>query len=145
MKRRRGVTFVEVLVTLVIVGLAVLPMFTVSSTSEKQTVQAAYLLMAHSHLKKVIENFESSLIASEFTLEEKTIGPTMREVSWSGWKIQVEETLVLSQSEEVPGLWELKGSLFWAERRGTRTKPRRLSLVRLVGNPRVASRGGSDG
>ena len=145
MKLTRGVTLVEVLVTLVIVGLAVLPMFTVSSTSEKQTVQAAYLLMAHSHLKTVLEKFESSLIASEFSLDEKTIGPTMHEISWSGWKITVEETLVLRKSEEVPGLWELRGTLFWNERRGTRTKPRRLSLLRLIADPRITSQGGSDG
>ena len=137
---KRGVSLVEVLVTLVIVALAVLPLFTVSSTSEKQTVQAAHLLMAHSHLRTVMERLESSLISSEFNMDEKTIGPTIHSVNWSGWKMKVEERLTISRSEDVEGLWELRGSLFWTEQRGTRSKGRRISLLRLISNPRVLPR-----
>ena len=135
-RRTSGLTIVEVLIAGVIFFLAVFPIFSLHQGLFKQTSQASYLLEAQCHLLEMISTIESRMYAQRFKIEEARGLKSVNEVQWGQRKVQVQETISQYRSSLTTGLWRIDCVLEWQESRGTKSVDRRMTLSRLVAEPK---------
>lgn len=133
--KRRAMTIIEILVVLAIIALAVLPMIALHRGQTYQAAQAGTLLRAHSLLLELSVEATGRLHSGRFRGGAFSVGPLTKRYPWGKGEIEVEETVSVTPSSLTTGLWEVKASIGWKERRGNTEIEQRRRMITLVADP----------
>ena len=137
---RRGLSLVEILIGITLVGVALLPLITLHRGHTVQATHAGSLLRAHTHMMGLLGEAESRLHAARFRSEPTVSGPTSRDVPWGAGVRDVADTVSISPSPHTTGLWEIRVVVTWRDLLAGDAHERQRTAVRLVADPTYEGR-----
>jgi len=120
--RTTGMTLIEVLVVVAILGFGLVPLIGLFTGQSRQASQSIYLLNAHGHALQRLRRTESELHTSRFPAElVDSVRHTRFTTSWGhrdGTPDVVDETVVCRPSDVTDGLVVVDVTVAWTESRG---------------------------
>lgn len=135
MKCSRGFSLVEVVIALVVFGLAAIPIYYALSGTAAQEVDATKLSMA----RKILESFKAEVLTLPFDkLKEMTTtggtvgGCTNTETSVLGAQRKYKDfefTTEIKVSTSSPSVLDVKGAITWTKSDGSKAKPEELAFI----------------